>query len=131
MDKIYPGEFAVLAKTAVDVFVGEYEPVGLNDCPNCGGMGVMSMFLMEKGPFESPNHPYAKLKSRWSDKHKGWIAGTTVTKTCPVCNGSSKKNRSYEVFHTMPTVRAIQQSFPSQRTHRVINQDTGEREVLE
>lgn len=65
------------------VFIGVLESPNPTDCRNCGGAGVMSMFLATEGPYNSPAAPYSGKSSHWYDGK--WWVGNTITAPCPVC----------------------------------------------
>jgi hypothetical protein len=84
----------VLVKLAQDprvkkAFYLEYEKQP-GECENCGGMGVMSLFLATNGPFREPSG--GKFVCKW---HDGWwwsapsgdLHFGTVSAPCPVCHG--------------------------------------------
>jgi hypothetical protein len=73
----------------------QYEGVG--SCPNCGGSGVVSVFLATAGPFDSPGS--SNYVSKWFDG-KWWCAPSfdskkpdeslhfgTFSADCPDCRG--------------------------------------------
>jgi len=90
---IYPKEFKLYATAPAvkKTFVSDVQASNPLDCPNCGGMGTMSIFCAVKGPFESPD-PSGKqdaagnFYSNHHDKY-GWWVGITYSHYCPVCDG--------------------------------------------
>jgi hypothetical protein len=106
MSKVLP---ELLKRMARDVnvrraFVLDYEMAG-DGCPNCNGMGFVSMFLATMGPLPEPAN--GRFVNKWHDG-KWWAAPSfngddhmnetmrfgTVSVTCPVCNGLKPENRT-------------------------------------
>ena len=88
----FPSELKFYLKGAgvKAAWMSENKPISPRDCPNCGGLGVMSVFVATDGPYESPANPYAgsteaPQSSHW-DNGKWWI-GEAHTANCPVCHG--------------------------------------------
>jgi len=69
------------------VFTWAMIPEGVEDCPNCGGGGIVYMRLAERGPFGTPTT--SKVVT-WFDGdgkfRKGWyIVKETMAFPCPKC----------------------------------------------
>jgi len=98
MKKQFPKEFAKLWSVpgVKAVFVSDITPINPFDCENCGGAGVMAIFIAKKGPFQAPGSPYSANNetSHWDQSaiggRGGWWVGETFTATCPTCNGQQK-----------------------------------------
>ena len=71
------------------------------DCPNCGGLGTMSIFIAKRGPFKDPTVPGIEDDGHYVNGQKKisfhltnhfaegmWWAGQVKTSVCPVCEGS-------------------------------------------
>jgi hypothetical protein len=55
------------------------------DCRNCGGLGVIYLFVAKGGPFrEVPNGK--NIIAHWTKQ--GWWAGTNEAGACPDCGGT-------------------------------------------
>ncbi len=53
-------------------------------CPNCGGAGMMMIYVWTRGPFQQPTGG----KVKWLEGEgisRGWYQGETHTAPCPVC----------------------------------------------
>ena len=80
----------------------EYDKIP-GECENCGGMGVISLFLATLGPLDAPAG--GKFTSKWHDD-KWWAAPSpsmqfgTVSAPCPVCHGIKKGGKP--VYVPMP-----------------------------
>jgi len=88
MDRHFPSEFKFLAtQEAVKAcFVSEVQGLP-GDCPNCGGVGVLAIFLATEGPYQAPTAPYRSDK-KTSHFHDGaWWVGKTSCFPCPDCKG--------------------------------------------
>jgi hypothetical protein len=99
----------------------DFEPLP-ESCENCGGSGVISMFLANAGPFETP------MSSKYVSKfHNGkwWTAPAyditdaeqtmkfgTVTAVCPVCKGERETSKG-------PVVLPAQRPMINQLTERM------------
>ena len=83
-DRIWPDELAVHQSNpaAIPMLADGRE----TECLNCGGSGVMMVYLVERGPLRSPSG-----KCKWLDfadpRKSGWYAGELVVAHCPVCHG--------------------------------------------
>jgi hypothetical protein len=69
------------------------KPASSNDCENCGGLGIVSMFVATGGPLHSPapsgiGSAERPIVSHWDNGV--WWSGFTIVDTCPVCNGFKK-----------------------------------------
>lgn len=51
-------------------------------CPNCGGAGLMMVYVWSRGPFQQP---VGKCKVLDIAEGRGWYSGETVYSPCPVC----------------------------------------------
>ena len=85
----FPKEFTQhLAKPNLKgAFFSMPEPGGHHprDCKNCGGVGVMYLFLATGGPFNNP--PQGKgIIAKWANGK--WWAGTNEGGICPDCKGT-------------------------------------------
>ena len=111
-DIIYPDTFSMWAREpgVLRTYVSDITSPNPNDCPNCGGMGVMSILCVKEGPYETPPHPYSDKSSHFADG--SWWVGTSLTATCPVCHGSCRKNPPKQQY---PTQKILGGMFVSQR----------------
>jgi len=93
MSRVYPPRFAEYCKSTSlrGAFVSIIEPLSKHDCPNCGGIGTLVIFLATEGPFDFV--PYGKgiiaksVKIHDVDK---WFGGKHVEEMCPVCRGTGR-----------------------------------------
>lgn len=98
----------------------EFEPLP-NSCENCGGSGVISMFLANTGPFEVPGS--YKYVSKWHDG-KWWCAPAydmadaeqtmkfgTVTAICPVCKGERETAKGPSVLPAQRPMKSLMERF--------------------
>ena len=68
-------------------------------CPNCGGVGGLYVYFMDKGWHESPS-PNLQVVSKYFDGdgryRKGWYNVSRVeTYPCPHCEKHPKKDKPY------------------------------------
>jgi hypothetical protein len=68
-------------------------------CPNCGGVGGLYVYFMDKGWHESPN-PALTVVSKYFDGdnrfHRGWYNVSRVeTYPCPHCEKHPKPDKPY------------------------------------
>lgn len=90
LTRIWPKELEIYRDDprAVPMASGPYERL----CANCGGMGVMMVYLIEGGPYSTPNGG----KVKWLDlppdavqpqspRVSGWYSGRMEVAPCPVC----------------------------------------------
>jgi hypothetical protein len=74
-----------IAPTAKAVFFSMNETSNPKDCKNCGGLGVIYLFVASGGPFtEVPRGE--NIIAHWSDDK--WWAGINEGSICPDCNGT-------------------------------------------
>lgn len=89
MDKHFPYEMKLVIEqpTVKAAFISDIQPKLETDCPNCGGLGTLMVFLATEGPFQTPAAAYrADGKcSKWND-NKWWV-GNTYSFSCPDCGG--------------------------------------------
>lgn len=89
LDKIYPDELLHLLKNpkAIPMDTGSFADL----CPNCGGHGILMVFVIESGPYQTPSG-----KVKWLDldpnppnpdtpRVSGWYSGRLEVAHCPVC----------------------------------------------
>ena len=92
-DTYYPKSFRMRAKGigVKKTFVTDVPITSDYDCPNCGGVGSMTLFCASKGPYQSPWGPGSKdkdgefMSNRWDGS--AWWVGTNYSDECPVCDG--------------------------------------------
>lgn len=111
---IYPDELKAQIRGAkMPVFAQGFDPVGANDCHNCGGLGMVYVFLVERGPFRDP--PASRLNEgsvlkSTEDPMYGhvWYIGRTIGARCPVCSGVARKvSDSSKVRDTSRPIRDL------------------------
>lgn len=89
MDKHFPYDMKLLMTqpTVKAAFVSDIKPKLPDDCGNCGGFGVLCVFIATEGPYRTPAAPYRgdNKTSHWHD-NKWWV-GQTYSFPCPDCNG--------------------------------------------
>ena len=89
MDKHFPYEMKLLIKqdTVKAAFLSNIESKLPNDCQNCGGFGVLVVFIATEGPYQSPAAPYRadNKTSHWHDDK--WWVGSSYSFPCPDCAG--------------------------------------------
>lgn len=88
MDKQFPVEFTQLmnAPGVKAACVSEITSPYPDDCPNCGGVGTMYIFIATVGPLRSPAS--GRLVSHWSDGK--WWGGKGFEAVCPVCRSAPR-----------------------------------------
>ncbi len=86
MIRQWPGELAALVNTSRVVELlpsGEYH----HKCQNCGGIGVMILYVIHSGPYNSPEGKVKWLDFAEGDGRKsGWYSGELKIDWCPVCH---------------------------------------------
>jgi RNA polymerase subunit RPABC4/transcription elongation factor Spt4 len=82
MDLTFPKEFDFYMRDpgVRAAFVSENVSPKKTDCPNCGSIGYMYIFVATGGPFRDPTG--GKI-NHWS--REGWYTGETKSAVCPVC----------------------------------------------
>lgn len=88
----YPTNFPFYFKdpSTKRAWISENKPIAPTDCENCGGLGMLSMFVATDGPFDTPPNPYLgppeePLVSHWAEGR--WWLGHALTGVCPTCHG--------------------------------------------
>jgi len=82
--RVWPNELAVHRENpkAVPLVCSTYA----HACPNCGGSGLMMVYVIKSGPYQTPSG-----KVKWLDLQppavSGWYEGSLETAPCPVCAG--------------------------------------------
>jgi len=86
--RTWPPELEIYKRNpkAIPLAPGPYDRL----CPNCGGHGIMMVFVIERGPFKMPGN-----KTKWLDLEPngdpnapsvpGWYEGKLEVAPCPVC----------------------------------------------
>ena len=105
MKKIYPQEMIDASKRhdVKKYFVSDIQKVGPHDCENCGGAGVMGLFLCKKGPYSTPSFP-GEFTNHFDNSIGKWWAGQTYTFPCPVCLGQGEALAPLEDHYTQPAI---------------------------
>ncbi len=89
MDKHFPYDMKLLMNqdTVKAAFVSDITSKLPNDCKNCGGFGVLVVFIATEGPYNTPAAPYRgdNKTSHWHD-NKWWV-GSSYSFPCPDCKG--------------------------------------------
>jgi hypothetical protein len=82
MELKFPKEFDFYLKdhSTRAAFVSENAQIKPTDCPNCGGVGFMYIFVATGGPFREVTG--TKI-NHWT--REGWYTGETHSAVCPVC----------------------------------------------
>lgn len=60
----------------------------VRSCENCRGSGVVLAFVIQSGPYNSPNGTKVKWLENPNGLSSGWYSGEMIVDTCPVCNGT-------------------------------------------
>jgi len=91
MNKHFPDEMIRAAKLGKMSFFSDIVSPSGSDCENCGGMGVLILFIADEGPYSFPGAPYRGYgkTSKWYDGK--WWLGNSNSFTCPDCKGECKK----------------------------------------
>jgi hypothetical protein len=87
----FPSEFRFFIRDP-DVraaFVSENISPQKTDCPNCGSVGYIYIFIATGGPFKDPS---PNKVNHWTKN--GWYVGETKSAVCPVC----KAQEYHETF---------------------------------
>jgi DNA replication protein DnaC len=94
-EHIWPGELEIYRSNprAIPLGIGSF----VRECANCGGYRVMMVFIVEGGPYKSPEG-----KVKWLDlpdapdvpgrpTGSGWYKGKLEVAPCPVCQGGARQ----------------------------------------
>src|SRR5512139_1730329 len=83
----FPTEFKrhLANPTLRGAFFSQIEGRHPRDCKNCGGIGVIYLFLATGGPFNNPPHGKDIIAKSVNGK---WWAGTNEGGICPDCKGT-------------------------------------------
>lgn len=78
----YPNEFQMYFKDPATraCFISEIQSLKPGECPNCGSVGYLYIFVATGGPFRDPSE--GKV-NHWTKE--GWYIGKTYQGLCPVC----------------------------------------------
>lgn len=84
LNRIWPDELKAYQSdaNAIPMAMGEYPSA----CPNCGGHGIMMLYLVRGGPFRQPDGGKVKWLDRGEGK-SGWYRGELKVSNCPACRG--------------------------------------------
>lgn len=82
---VWPPELAVYQSNpkAIPLASGPYE----NLCQNCGGYGIIMVYVIDGGPYKQPNGKVKWLDFPETPDQSGWYSGRLETAPCPVCRG--------------------------------------------
>lgn len=86
MSRKYPPEFNQLVKdpNVRGAFVSVLDRRHPKECPNCGGIGTLIIFLATAGPLLDPPGSPAIAKF----VNDNWWAGMSDERACPICKGT-------------------------------------------
>jgi len=90
MIRNFPQTMVSAASLGKKAFLSDIAPTNGSDCKNCGGMGMLFLFVATDGPFLTPASPYrgdGKVSKWYGGK---WWAGNTHSFTCPECQGEGR-----------------------------------------
>jgi hypothetical protein len=87
-------------------FVSQIQPIAVNDCENCGGMGEMYTFIAVEGPYNSPSGSLSKVSHWHNDK---WWVGKTLSAPCPECKGEGKKGSRAKAEKSYPVETRVRE----------------------
>ena len=90
MTKNFPQTMISAASLGKKSFLSDIASNNPADCRNCGGMGILILFVATDGPFNSPASPYRSdgKVSKWYDGK--WWVGESHSFTCPECGGDCR-----------------------------------------
>lgn len=95
MPKHYPKDMIALATNpaAKLILLSDTQPTNVNDCANCGGLGLFNVFVATEGPFQEPAFPYNGTMEDHKISHwfnGWWWSGKSYNFTCPDCHGAGR-----------------------------------------
>jgi len=64
-----------------------------NGCQNCNGAEIMMVWMIESGPYKTPNGRKVKYLEfpAGSGLESGWFAGELHVGWCPMCSNKERK----------------------------------------
>jgi len=103
-----------MRRSTTPVFAQDFATAQVGDCPNCGGLGNVYVFITERGPFRdvpgAGRNTDSVLKSV-EDPMYGWVwyIGQTVGASCPACRGSGRAPRQPRQMESHNTAGPVHQ----------------------
>ena len=90
MSQKLPREFETVAHMpgVKTYWLGSSAPKSPWDCSQCGGVGILTLFVALEGPFNSVPSPTQGLSAKWDGNIAKWWNGKHLAIECPNCKGS-------------------------------------------
>ena len=135
--QVFPDNLKAIIRAAkLPVFAMEYAAPSDLWCDNCGGMGVVYVFVAESGPFRDVPNLAMKEKDlvlhSVEDPMYGWVwyTGKTAAGTCPACKGMKRVKVSMPM-QQFPTGQVIKGLVAARNRQHVIDVPAEEPELEE